>query len=48
MYSILYSVAQNYNTPMKVTQYHSLFTIASINDCISIDIVLEQRCAKFI
>ena len=33
---------------MEVTQYHSLFTIASINDCISIDTLLQQRCAKFI
>ena len=31
---------------MEVAQYHSL--LPSINYCISIDIVLEQRCAKVI
>ena len=33
---------------MEVTQYHTLSLLPSINDCISIDIVLARRCAKFI
>ena len=33
---------------MEIANHYSLLIIAHINDCISIEFVLEQRCAKFI
>ena len=39
-------LTQNIKTPLEVTTHCSL--LPSINDCIPIEIILEQRCAKFI